>query len=30
MQSVGVSQENQGHLHMYSQMQDNFSLYKLN
>jgi hypothetical protein len=27
---VGVSQENQGHLHMYCQRQDNFSVHKLN
>jgi hypothetical protein len=30
MPSVGISQEKQGHLHMYSQRQDNFSLHKLN
>jgi len=27
MPSIGVSQEKQGHLLMYSQRQDNFSLY---
>jgi tRNA A58 N-methylase Trm61 len=30
MLSVGVSQEKQGNLLMYSQRQDNFSLHKLN